>query len=541
MTAMNLLQKFDADVYTVTGTVPIIKQTSGKALTEKLGDNFSITTDESETTWSNTATQSYELTILYAAKPDGSNWVKVPKTDTSVDPIITYDDGGAADMVKYREENLLYFKSLDDLHIALGVNAKCVAILYQFRNCVFRTERSVTTYAKANVTGDFHMVGDTYCTTNDVRGWYTYRPYYKLYFADKTVADHTYQYNWTDWLRNPESEFICGMPDDVEYDHSNVYSIYTQDNKYPVQLSAYTEYYIKTRYRNGVKLGGTHNGMDNGNSLLLYSLDTSIDMNVETRIPGSETVKDTYTITNGERDVQYRVTPHISIASGVTKTELTRNGTQSTEILIEIKVPKHLTYITGSLYPDYTHSDYEKDSLVWDVSSEPGDEGTTIIKIKTFVSDIDKVLPELFYDCKIGDEMNPDNDIKESGTSLVTYAEIKAKYSETNRMAAETHSDMAAINILKISQDGISESIKEHLVEIGEDIEFIMTYANSTSDVVDEIQAVNVLPHIGDGRGTEFNGGYRLKKFILEFASEDDCSMQTSRDNTLIRSIPMIR
>ena len=546
LTALNLLQKFDADVYTVTGTVPIIKQTSGKALTEKLGDNFSITTDESETTWSNTATKSYELTILYAAKPDGSNWVKVPKTDTSVDPIITYDDGGAADMVKYREENLLYFKSLDDLHIALGVNAKCVAILYQFRNCVFRTERSVTTYAKANVTGDFHMVGDTYCTTNDVRGWYTYRPYYKLYFADKTVADHTYQYNWTDWLRNPEaqstdpekddyepatygaalppSEFICGMPDDVEYDHSDVYSIYTQDNKYPVQLSAYTEYYIKTRYRNGVKLGGTHNGMDNGNSLLLYSLDTSIDMNVETRIPGSETVKDTYTITNGERDVQYRVTPHINIASGVTKTELTRNGTQSTEILIEIKVPKHLTYITGSLYPDYTHSDYEKDSLVWDVSSEPGDEGTTIIKIKTFVSDIDKVLPELFYDCKIGDEMNPDNDIKESGTSLVTYAEIKAKYSETNRMAAETHSDMAVINILKISQDGISESIKEHLVEIGEDIEFIMTYANSTSDVVDEIQAVNVLPHIGDGRGTEFNGGYRLKKFILEFASEDDCS-----------------
>ena len=546
LTALNLLQKFDADVYTVTGTVPIIKQTSGKALTEKLGDNFSITTDESETTWSNTATKSYELTILYAAKRDGSNWVKEPKTDTSVDPIITYDDGGAADMVKYREENLLYFKSLDDLHIALGVNAKCVAILYQFRNCVFRTERSVTTYAKANVTGDFHMVGDTYCTTNDVRGWYTYRPYYKLYFADKTVADHTYQYNWTDWLKNPEaqstdpekddyepatygaelppSEFICGMPDDVEYDHSNVYSIYTQDNKYPVQLSAYTEYYIKTRYRNGVKLGGTHNGMDNGNSLLLYSLDTSIDMNVETRIPGSETVKDTYTITNGERDVQYRVTPHINIASGVTKTELTRNGTQSTEILIEIKVPKHLTYITGSLYPDYTHSDYEKDSLVWDVSSEPGDEGTTIIKIKTFVSDIDKVLPELLYDCKIGDEMDPDNDIKESGTSLVTYAEIKAKYSETNRMAAETHSDMASINILKISQDGISESIKEHLVEIGEDIEFIMTYANSTSDVVNEIQAVNVLPHIGDGRGTEFNGGYRLKKFILEFASEDDCS-----------------
>lgn len=152
------------------------------------------------------------------------------------------------------------------------------------------------------------MVGDTYCTTNDVRGWYTYRPYYKLYFADKTVADHTYQYNWTDWLRNPgaqstdpekddyepatygaalpPSEFICGMPDDVEYNHSDEYSIYTQNNKYPVQLSAYTEYYIKTRYRNGVKLGGTHNGMDNGNSLLLYSLDTSIDMNVETRIPG---------------------------------------------------------------------------------------------------------------------------------------------------------------------------------------------------------------------------------------------------------------
>ena len=103
-------------------------------------------------------------------------------------------------------------------------------------------------------------------------------------------------------------------------------------------------------------------------------------------------------------------------------------------------------------------------------------------------------------------------------------------------MAAETHSDMASINILKISQDGISESIKEHLVEIGEDIEFIMTYANSTSDVVNEIQAVNVLPHIGDGRGTEFNGGYRLKKFILEFASKDDCSRFINDNGELLVS-----
>ena len=458
-------------------------------------------------------------------------------------------------MVKYREENLLYFKSLDDLHMALGINAKCVAILYQFRNCVIRDERSITCYAKANVTGEFDKVGGTYCTTNDVRGWFTYRPYYKIYFADKTVADHTYQYNWVDSQRNPSaqitdpdaddytpavygfalppSEFIHGVPDDAQYDHSDKYTVYTQDNEYPVMVSAYTDYYTKTRYRNGVKVGGTHNGMENGNTLLLYSVDTSIDLNVETKIAGSNTVKETYTITYGERDVKYRVTPHITIASGVTKTELTRNGTQSTEITIVINVPKYLSYIPGSLVADYTHSDYEDGALVWDVSSSPGDEGSTVITIKTFVSDIDKVLPELFYDCHIGDESNSENDIPESGTSLVTYAEIQAKYAETNLMAAQTHSDTASINILKVSQDGISESTEEYLLELGDDIEYILTYANSTPDSVNDIQAVSVLPHNGDGRSTQFTGGYKIKSFIIEFSSDDDCDTFVSGGGSL--------
>lgn len=543
LTAVNILQKIDAEAYTVVGTQPIIGEPSGKELTEKLNGNFDIKINESATTWSSTATTNYQLTILYGAKPDGKNWIKIPKTDTTVTPNIHYDDGGAADMDRYREENLLYFRTIDDLHEYLGDDAKCVAILYQFRDCVIRSDHSVTAAAKVIVTGDFEKVGDTYCTTNDVRGWITYRPYYKMYYADHTQAENTYRFDWIQMQKNTDQQTTDSTKDDYVppvygaalpsgtffyTDHPDVpeevWKAYTQNDRFPIGLSDYTSGYIKSRYRNGIKVGGTHNGMHQGNSLLLYSIDTSVDLNVETKVSGTNTVKENYIITYGEREVQYRVTPHISIASGASKTTLTRNGTQSADITIMLKIPDGLHYQDGSVYIDYSFSDYDEGELQWEITSETDETGTTVVYLRTFVSDIDKVLPEIFYDCFIGDDKDPSKDIKQSGITLLSSAEIRAKYSETNLLAAETHTDTASITVLKVSQEGISKTAGDRMTELGEDINYTVTYANSLKDPSYHIEAADVLPHNSDGRGTDFNGGYRVKAVTIQFTSEDDCT-----------------
>ena len=176
MTAMNLLQKFDADAYTPYGTGKVIQEGyRPNSNTVSIGNGaFYISTTEDATTWSMSRpykTQSYELTILYAAKPDGTNWTKAPDAHG--------DDGGTADMDQHKEEDLIYFETLQDLYKYFGQNedgsqrGHCVAILYQFRDCCIRTGRSFSVQSKMKVTDEFEKTGSTYCTTNDARCWFS--------------------------------------------------------------------------------------------------------------------------------------------------------------------------------------------------------------------------------------------------------------------------------------------------------------------------------------------------------------------------------
>lgn len=563
MTGFNILQKFDADAYRVYGTAkPVINVQNGNTLNNLLGQNIKISYSDEAMAWSDLNTK-YKLTILYGAKPDGSNWVKKQKTDTSVNPNIIYDDGGALDMDRYREENLVFFETIEDLHLSMGSNAKCVAILYQVRDTVVRTGTPFAFCAKAEVTGEFERVGDTYCTTNDVRAWYTYRPYYKLDYSDGLHYKNSYGYLWTQMQINTDEQTTDPDRDDykprkygavlppevfMDYDYDaedpdappgapspdlvvseedkqrarDIYYIYTQQGAHPIMLSSYTDYYIKTRYRNGVKVGGSHNGMNQGNSLLLYTVDTRVDLNVESKEAGTNRVKMEYNVTEGERDVSYRITPHISVASGANKTALTRNGTQSADISIDVHLPKLLHYQNGSITFNYKYSGYKENEMSW-TSSVEETETETIITLSTYVSDIDKALPEIIFDAFIGDATDPAKDVQYNGTSLSVYSVIKAEYASIDLMAAEAHSDSKTILALLSASEGIVKTVDEKLVELGEEMSYNLTYSNTTEQgATYRIQMVDVLPHMGDGRSTSFTGGYRVGDVSVTFTNEGD-------------------
>ena len=91
-------------------------------------------------------------------------------------------------MDAHKEEDLIYFTSLDELKAYFATNGnpdgRCVALLYEVRDCCIRTGRSLYIRSRMQMTKDFAKTGGTYCTTNDVRGWTTYRPTYKRYYND---------------------------------------------------------------------------------------------------------------------------------------------------------------------------------------------------------------------------------------------------------------------------------------------------------------------------------------------------------------------
>ena len=77
-------------------------------------------------------------------------------------------------MDAYTEEELIYFTSLDELKAYFAakgnLDGRCVALLYEVRDCCIRTGRSLYIRSRMQMTKDFAKTGGTYCTTNDVRG-----------------------------------------------------------------------------------------------------------------------------------------------------------------------------------------------------------------------------------------------------------------------------------------------------------------------------------------------------------------------------------
>ncbi len=576
MTAMNLLQKFDAEVYhpaymseyidkEFTSNAQVNNSFSGKARDKKTNvQPFQIVTSEAQAEWDTVVynkPMNYRLSILYAAKPDnedgtpGGNWVKIYNEEEGS------DDGGAADMDKYHEENMLYFRTLQELEDS---GRTCVAILFEFRDMAIRTGRSVSVNTYLDVTDDFTKTGNTYITTNDARAWATYRRFYKeTWRKPGTRAENmrAILYNYS-YIKDPdyepyriiedfgermanrqrygEDESSEGAGDSLRDRTSWTRKTYTKsDPSNPESetvctgestFKGYTYFmqechkdfngYKKTQYKNGVRVGGTHNGWDRGNVLLLYTLDTSIVIG-NTDIPvGSNDPQTTYNVSKGERIVNYRVKPEIHLSSGATSTELVKNGSQSVRVTIELEIPKGLSYKQGSINYEYDGSGYTADQMEWDVelSGEIGENGTRLITLSTYVNDIEKKLPMITFACDIGNMKKESEDVV-SGQALNVIARIYAEYQEIDRLAAEAHTSGAAISIIKDGNDGIKKDVDEVLVEIGEDIVYTLQYMNGAI-TSSNIRFGDVLPYKGDKRSTNFTGAYRVSGIDISFSDK---------------------
>ena len=523
MTAMNLLQKFDGAIFKPEGTDEVVnKRYNNNGQTCSIGSGaFVINTSETKPSWdtSNTPkTQSYNLTILYAAKPDGTNWEVKDIGDG-------FNDGGAADMDKYREENLLYFTTLQALYDYFEAQDKtgtCVGILYEFRDCCIRTDRRITVTSRMQTSDDFDDTGKTYITTNDARIWNTYRPEYKEAFTDKTLDDLLYHFEWADHMND---EGIIGAALHVgEVLHgSDTPSTATISEFYKasdIAASKYFDGYKKTQYANGNQVPGTHNGWYSGNSILLYTLDSSINIKNTDIRRGSNDVQDTYRLSEGERLANFRIHPSVSVSSEAQSHQLVTNGTQSVAVTITLKLPKDLTYRDGSIAFDYTRSKYTEDEMSWNVDiGEVAADGTTTLVFKTYVTDISKSLPDITYSAKIGDEQHPDKDVK-NGQALTTAVSICAEYEEHSQVAANTHSDAVTIKVQTEDTDGIFKDVRKILREVGDEFVYELNYSNMTEKTKDQILIADVLPYNGDSRGTEFTGGYRVTKIVVSFAGQ---------------------
>ena len=542
LTGVNLLQKFDSDAYTpACGEKIIDRQVNqgagsnwnwvGKSAGTNSTNAFLVGTSESATTWSssgNLKTKSFKLTVLYGAKPDGTNWNKTETADGLT--------GGEEEMDAYTEEELIYFTSLDELKAYFAakgnLDGRCVALLYEVRDCCIRTGRSLYIRSRMQMTKDFAKTGGTYCTTNDVRGWTTYRPTYKRYYNDGKRDAILFSATWRSRKYGTADGIVAygngdtGGPLPDGYVNTLMES---QDSvmKYTKQRCDFTfNGYKKTEYQNGVKKNGTHvMGWMAGNTLLLYTLVSEIGVKNTDLIKGSNREKTYYNVSDGERTANFMVMPRLQISSATKDHELVANGSQATDVVITMTIPKDLHYNKGSLQFDYSapgnQCKYKAGDLAWDVKQTDNPDGTTTLTLCSTVSDINKGLPYIRYNCTIGKKGADENEDVKDNQQLTTKVQIHTTYEEIHRITGQANSAEQTIIATRTNDDAIYKETDRDLIEIGDDLIYYLNYSNHTENL-NPIQLCDILPANGDGRNSSFHGGYRVKEIYLDFTREAD-------------------
>ena len=593
LTAYDVLMKFDPDAmrpatYEVDGVEQAIHNfTQDQVATELKGITLLNLSDNGYSEWDTThkLTKSYNLTVLYAAKKDDTRiengnegygwtyagWSKDGATLDESQPLWnhranTRDDGGTADMDNYSFytttrgsgdttkgiTGLVYYDTLTELEAA---GHTCVAVLYQIRNCCVRNGRSVTLGHMMKVSTDTSKIGRSYAFTTDVRGWTTYRPFFRDKLANGSSAGWTRFVDengntlttrsallYQDLIQGngeeasaPQDHWLTGKKNGrKDWNTSQV----------NVQRPGMGNYYQKTQYSNGYEVGGSHSGYTAGNTVLIATQNATV--NITTTDYSSGNIRQTdYQLDNGQRTVTVQVTPKITMQSNVKKDLEVFDGLTQTDISLDVTLPQDLTLQEGTLTFDYSNSSYNRSDLTWTAQYQYWDEEhhewvdfnferdyaqnyakrTTHLHLTTTITDVQKTLPVLSFKAGIGYPADPTKDIEGDGNydgdawykNLIINAEIHSTYEEDSVNASLGRTDSTEIKVIKNTRSVINKAAATNLVEIGNDLAYDLTYVHQSSAASD-LELCDVLPY----NSKEFHGAYALKEITVTVEQSAD-------------------
>ena len=607
LTAYDVLMKFDPSAmrpatYMVDGVEKPVYKMSQKEVAANLKDVTHISlSDNGYSEWDTTKqlTQNYELTILYAAKAkdmpvlkDGSEgngwqydrWARADGAGLDDSQPLwngeknTRDNGGTADMDKYsfngmemtvgsdgatkEIEGLVYYDTLTELEKA---GHTCVAVLYQIRNCCVRTGRSVEIGHMMEVTKDVSKIGRSYALTMDVRGWTTYRPFYRS--ATATGSNP----GWTRLMDNgtvltKRSELLyqgliegTGKQADPPVSHtltSAKNSKINWDIGTPT-INRITNNYQKTQYSNGYEVGGSHSGYLSGNTVLLATQNATVK--IETTDVAEGNIRQTdYQLDEGQRTVTVQVTPRVTMQSNAKANLEVFDGTTQTDLTLDVKLPQDLTLQEGTLTFDYSNSSYNRGDLTWEAKYQYWDGTTwqdfdfvtdyeqnyvqrpTRLHLTTTITDVKKVLPVLSFKAGIGYPADPGRDITgESDQDGAWYnnlridAEIHTTYEEEDVNASLGRTDYTEIKVLRNSKTVVNKTAASNLVEIGDVLAYDLTYIKE-SGVTSDLELCDLLPYNTEKAKT-FHGAYGLKSVTVTVQNADGSAINLGTDDITVK------
>ena len=605
LTAYDVLMKFDPSAmrpatYMVDGVEKPVYKMSQQEVAANLKDVTHISlSDNGYSEWDTTKqlTKNYELTILYAAKAndtpvledrsEGNGWQydRWERADgaglDNSQPLWngeknTRDNGGTADMDKYsfnkmtvgsdeatkEIEGLVYYDTLTELEKA---GHTCVAVLYQIRNCCVRTGRSVEIGHMMEVTKDVSKIGRSYALTMDVRGWTTYRPFYRSATATGSNPGWTrLMDNGTVLTKRSELLYQGLIEGKGEQAKAPVSHPLTSAKNSTIHwdigtptMSRITNNYQKTQYSNGYEVGGSHSGYLSGNTVLLATQNATVK--IETTDVAEGNIRQTdYQLDEGQRTVTVQVTPRVTMQSNAKANLEVFDGTTQTDLTLDVKLPQDLTLQEGTLTFDYSNSSYNRGDLTWEAKYQYWDGTTwqdfnfktnyeqdyvkrlTRLQLTTTITDVKKVLPVLSFKAGIGYPADPGRDITGENdqdgawyNNLRIDAEIHTTYEEEDVNASLGRTDYTEIKVLRNSKTVVNKTAASNLVEIGDVLAYDLTYINE-GGANSDLELCDLLPYNTEKAKT-FHGAYGLKSVTVTVQNADGTAIDWDTDGITVK------
>lgn len=427
-----------------------------------------------------------DVTVLYAADP------MYPKGYDS------NDKQCAERMSLAEEEDFVYFNSYDE---CLDAGYECTAILYECRNTTFVCGGSIMISVPLKASNDVQCVGKTYATTNVARFW-----------ENHAAKDYTYKDSTViNAVEGGVSDFkndIGTMPETVWYAGNKV-------NKY-----------VKVEWKDGVVVPGTDIARShNGNAIQILGYESKIKISPD---------KEHYDLDKNQRTITYTLSDIRADITRAVGSNAEINADNVTDFTVDVKLDENLeydnmsirvgdTYVSANKYApsvieyewtDKIHGTQQAEYTIWFECTEDG-------KLRFHLSDaiIGVNLPNITFEATIMGFLS-------HKTVLTSTASIRGIGDPRPCVAYLGNLSSCDCDVVALSATSIVKEVDTPLIEQGGEITYIVRYANLSKNPLDKVYFYDILPYNGDGRQSDFSGGYDVTQ--IKLINGDGVSLYTT-------------
>lgn len=411
--------------------------------------------------------------IVYAAKKDGTDWT---------------DDREKSNA---KIEDLDYYRTYDDL---LADGKKCVGVLFSWR------KNRANDWSNGWISG----LSIKMRINNDpalIKTVHSIETYTRVYSMDLTKNDSPSLPIKT-WRQAIETGLT--EPDIPDYVSTHIHRVGT---------------YVKASYDTNTDTivnWGTNDWLI-GDSMYIEGYTSSITKSTAQTVNGK--AKNVYNLDNGEKIVDYSLSPYINMATPIS---------MNTEVTVTDTIPAGMSYNNDATYggtyvkgvTDGAHGSV-KDGTAIDAASTKitkNADGTTTVVWTLHNVDISKPVPVIHYSTTI------DVDAAVNAKTYTSQASVKTTEDKRPPSAANANTSDFTISVVKLSGFSLTKLPDKEQYEVPDDISWTMTWNNQSKNKEPDVLMMDMMPYNGDSFGSDFHGSYTVKALTLQL---DDPSKYT--------------